>query len=127
MIFYLFDFFVNNLNVFLCVTILFRLGKYTRKEFIFLLFVDIFINSIPVVFISIFLLDWLNKIIRKKLVNSFILDNLLFLGNYIFFFLVIFIFKNKSFIVNDLFEFYLNNFLMNYIFFLLFYKNLLKN
>lgn len=126
MIFYLFDFFVNNLNIFICATILFKVGKYTKKDFLFLLFIDVFINYIPIVFISIFLLDLLSKWLRKLFVNSFILDQLLFLLNYIFFFLVIYIFKNKSFILSDLFDFYLNNFLINYILFLLFDKNLLK-
>ena len=79
MIFYLFDFFVNNLNIFICATILFKVGKYTKKDFLFLLFIDVFINYIPIVFISIFLLDFLSKWLRKLFVNSFILDNLLFL------------------------------------------------
>lgn len=126
MIFYLFDFFVNNLNIFICATILFKVGKYTKKDFLFLLFIDIFINYIPIVFISVFFLDLLSKWLKKVFVNSFILDQLLFLLNYIFFFLIIFILKNKSFIVGNLFEVYLSNFFINYILFLLFDKTLLK-
>lgn len=122
MIFYLFDFFVNNLNLFVCATILFRVGRYDKRSLVFLLFIDIFINKIPVIFISIFLLNWLNQYIRRKFVNSYVLDNLLFLGNYFLFFTIIFLFRNKEFVMVELLQFYWNNFLINYILFLLISK-----
>ena len=56
MIWYLFDLFVNNLNLFMCVTVLFYIGKYDKRDFVFLLFVDMFINGIPIIFISILVL-----------------------------------------------------------------------
>jgi len=126
MIFYLFDFFVNNLNLFISSSILFKVGRYDRRSLIFILFIDIFINRIPVIFISILILNWLNMIVRRKLVNSYFLDNLLFLGNYLLFFTIIFLFRIEKFMISELLIFCRNNFLINYILFLLIDKVLEK-
>lgn len=124
MIFYLVDLIINNLNIFVCATILFNIGNYEKQDFLYLLFIDIFINGIPIIFISVLILNVLNKFIRKKFVNSIVLDNLLFLFNYLIFFLVICSYKNSDLNLNGLLSFYVGNFLINYILFLLTDKRL---
>lgn len=124
MIFYLIDLIINNLNIFVCATILFNIGNCEKQDFLYLLFIDIFINGIPIIFISVLILNVLNKFIRKKFVNSIVLDNLLFLFNYLIFFLVIYSYKNSDLNLNELLIFYVGNFLINYILFLLTDKRL---
>lgn len=120
MIFYLFDFFINNLNLYTSSTILFKVGKYKFNDLLYLLFIDIFINRIPIIFVSILFLNLLNKLIRKKFVNSYVLDNLLFFINYILFFLVLLFFNNSVILImKSLF----NGLLINYFLFLLIHKN----
>ena len=120
MSFYLFDFFVNNLNLFLCVTMIFKLGEFNKEDFINILCVDIFINRIPIVFFSIFFLNLLNRWIKNKFVNSFILDNLLFLLNYLLFFIVIFIYRNYEISILHLFKYLYSNIIINYLLFFLY-------
>jgi len=119
MIFYLVDFIINNLNIFVCATILFNIGKYDKKDYLLILFIDVFVNRMPIIFISVLILNVLNKFIRKKFVNSLILDNLLFFGNYIFFFFIIYVYKNNGFNGSELLNFYISNFFINYVLFLL--------
>lgn len=121
---YLFDLFLNNLNLYFFATILFWVGNYKKRDFVFILFIDVFINGIPIVFISIFILNLFNEWIKKKFVNGFVLDNLLFLFNYLTFFLVIYSYKNSGFNLSELLSFYVGNFLINYILFLLINKRL---
>ena len=120
---YLFDLFLNNLNLYFFATILFWVGNYKKRDFVFILFIDVFINGIPIVFISIFILNLFNEWIKKKFVNGFVLDNLLFLFNYLTFFLVIYSYKNSGFNLSELLSFYVGNFLINYILFLLINKH----
>ena len=75
---YLFDLFLNNLNLYFFATILFWVGNYKKRDFVFILFIDVFMNGIPIVFISIFILNLFNEWIKKKFVNGFVLDNILF-------------------------------------------------
>ena len=119
MMWYLVDFFVNNLSLFVCATVLFNIGNYKKQDFIFLLFFDIFFNGIPIIFICIFILNVLNKGIKLKFVNSWFLNNLLFLFNYLMFFFVIYFYKNSLFRGSELLSFYKGNFLINYVLFLL--------
>jgi len=117
MIFYLLDFFFNSLCIYTFATILFFVGKYKNKDLCFLLLIDIFINGIPIIFVSIFILNYLNKWIKLKFVNGFLLDNILFVFNYILFFILLFIYKNINFGFCELINFYATNFLINYLLF----------
>lgn len=119
MIFYLIDLIINNLNIFVCATILFNIGNCEKQDFLLILFIDVFVNRMPIVFISVFLLNLINKWIKKKFVNCLILDNLLFFGNYIFFFFIIYVYKNNGFNGSELLSFYISNFFINYVLFLL--------
>lgn len=121
---YLFDLFLNNLNLYFFATILFWVGNYKKRDFVFILFIDVFINEIPIVFISIFILNLFNEWIKKKFVNGFVLNNILFLFNYLTFFLVNYSYKNSGFNLSELLSFYVGNFLINYILFLMFRKSI---
>lgn len=122
MIFYVLDFFFNNLCIYTFATLLFFVSNYNKRDLTFLLIIDIFINGIPVIFISVFILNIFNKWIKAKFVNGFLLDNLLFSFNYILFFLISFMYKNNNFNFIELYNFYMNNFLINYLLFLIIKK-----
>ena len=122
MIFYLLDLFFNNICIYTFAIILFFVGKYEQKELIFILFIDMFINGIPIIFLCVFILNYLNKWIKLKFVNGFVLNNLLFIFNYILFFFMMYIYKNNSFNINELLSFYVLNFLINYILFFIIKK-----
>ena len=117
MIFYLLDFFINNTNYFLSTTILINLEKYSKNDLLFLLFLDIFINKIPFIFLSILVLRQINKLIDKILVQSIFRENLIFLLNYGIFMIFIFCFRINYFSLQNIGNYIISNFFPNYLLF----------
>ena len=120
MIYYLLDLLINNLGLYTSSLILIKLDNLKKYDMFYILLIDIFINKIPIVFVILLFLRLFNIFLRKKLTKSFFVDNVIYIFNYLIFMLLIFIYKNDNFIFLNLINFYLNNFLINYIMFCFF-------
>lgn len=118
MIYYLLDFFINNLNLYTSSLVLIRLDKFDKYTMLHILLIDILINRIPIIFIILIILKFINKYLRNLLTKSFFVDNLIFIFNYLIFMSVIFIYRISDLVFLDLIWFYLNNFFINYFLFL---------
>ncbi len=128
MIYYLIDLLFNSLNLFKSCTILINIDKYSKDDFIYILLVDIFINKIPIIFITLVLIVFINKYLSKNLVSSFLVESIIFIIDYLVFITVIFIIFNYNFSINSLGISYVSNFIINYFCFLVFRneKNIFK-
>lgn len=111
MIYYLFDFLLNNkyLNA---TTILINIDNYGKKTWLLILFIDIFINKVPFIFFILICLKYINIFLKKGLVSSLLVNNIIYIIDYFIFSLILLI-LNKNFYL----EVFLRNFIFNYILF----------
>lgn len=120
MIYYLLDFLINNTILFKSTTILINLNNYSKKEFLYILFIDIFINKIPLISIILLLLRYLNKILDKKFVSSLVVENIIYIINYFIFIIIIYLVNIKHFEMKNLLYLITINFFINYFLFWVF-------
>ena len=106
MIYYLLDFFLNNKGLNAC-TVLINIDNYEKKSWIMLLFIDIFINKIPFIFLLLLGLKYLNIFLKRGLVSSILVNNIIYIIDYLIFSLI---FARNFSIVS-----FFSNFIFNYI------------
>lgn len=116
MIFYLLDFLINNLGLYTSSLILIRVDDFGKEDLIYIFLLDVFFNKIPIIFILLLIIKLINKRLRIFFTKSLLVDNIIYIFNYLIFMTVIFIYSN-SFIFLNLGLFYVNNFLINYLLF----------
>ena len=120
MIYYLIDFFINNNYFFKSLSILINIDNYSKVELVLILFIDIFINKIPIIFLSLLALRYFNKFLRKGLVSSLVVDNFIFIIDYIIFMAFIYFGKNSYISMKGFGLSLTSNFIFNYVLFWLF-------
>lgn len=119
MIYYLVDLLINNLNIYISALILIKINDNNKFDMFLILLIDIFFNKIPIIFLTLLCLKYLNKLVKKFLSKSFLVDNIIYIFNYVIFMMVIFVYQNNGVLIKDLFIFLAGNFLVNYLVFLL--------
>ena len=120
MIYYLIDFFINNSYFFKSLSILINIDNYSRVELVLILFIDIFINKIPIIFFGLLALRYFNKFLRKGLVSSLVVDNFIFIIDYIIFMTLIYFGKNSYISMKGFCLSLTSNFIFNYVLFWVF-------
>lgn len=118
MIYYFLDLLINNLNIYTSVLVLIRLDNYNKFEMFLILLIDIFFNKVPIIFIILLCLKYLNVLLKRVFSRSFLVDNIIYIFNYLMFMMLVFVYRNNGIVFLDLIWFLINNFLVNYFCFL---------